>query len=311
MMVGVIGGSGFIGSHVVDQLLAAGHDVTVFDIMTPHRADVRHIAMDMTDLSKAAVALAGGYDAVYMLAAMANVNDVYRNPVESVQVNIQGVVNVLEACRRSGVGRFILASTVWVYEAAEEDCPDEDSALRPGRVQHLYTAAKIMAEMACHSYLKLYDQDFTILRYGIPYGPRAREGTVIATFVRRALRGEPLVVQGTGAQSRSFIYVEDLAAGNVAALQPVAANRTYNLEGPRPVTIREVAETVRRLVGNVETQYVEARPGDYAAKLVTSRRAETELGWRPGTELEEGVCRYIEWLKGAACAADGEGRPDR
>lgn len=299
MRVGVVGGSGFIGSHVVDKLIEHGHDVTVFDIMKPHRDDVRYIVVDITNLSRTTVALAGSYDAIYMLAAMANVNDIYRNPVESVEVNVLAVVNVLEAARRSGIGRFILASTVWVYEACHEETPDEDSPLQQGQVKHLYTASKIAGEMCCHAYQKLYGQDFTILRYGIPYGPRARDATVIATFSQRALAGKPLQIHGTGAQQRSFIYVEDLAEGNVAALQSVAVNRIYNLEGPRPVTIREVAETVQRMVGNVEIHYTETRPGDYGGKIISNRRAKTELGWEPKVDIEEGIRRYIKWLKNA------------
>jgi len=115
MNIGVIGGSGFIGSHVVDKLIEAGHEVTIFDMMKPQRDDVRHIYIDITDLSKTAVALTGAYDAVYMLAAMADVNDVYKNPVETGHVNILAVANVLEAARRNEIGRVILASTVWVY----------------------------------------------------------------------------------------------------------------------------------------------------------------------------------------------------
>ena len=95
MKVGVIGGSGFIGSHVVDKLVEGGHDVTVFDIMTPHRDDVRHINIDVLDLTRTIIALAGRYDAVYHLAAMADVNDVYRSPVEAGHVNVMAVANVL------------------------------------------------------------------------------------------------------------------------------------------------------------------------------------------------------------------------
>jgi UDP-glucose 4-epimerase len=179
MNIGVIGGSGFIGSHVVDKLVEAGHEVTVFDIMTPHRNDVRHIYIDITDLSKTTVALTGHYDGIYLLAAMADVNDVYKNPVESGQVNIMAVANVLEAARRNGIPRVILASTVWVYEMAEDTNVTEDTPLRPDKVNHVYTASKLAAELYCHGYGKLYKQQFTILRYGIPYGPRARQGTVI------------------------------------------------------------------------------------------------------------------------------------
>ena len=298
MNVGVIGGSGFIGSHVVDKLIEAGHEVTVFDMMKPQRDDVRHIYIDITDLSKTTVALTGNYDAIYLLAAMADVNDVYKNPVEAGEVNIMAVANVLEAARRNEIPRVVLASTVWVYEMAEETNVTEDVPLCLDRVNHVYTASKLAAELYCRSYHKLYDQQFTILRYGIPYGPRARDGTVIAIFVRKALSGEPLTISGDGSQYRNFIYVEDLALGNVAALKDIARNQTYNLEGMRPVTIREVAETVKKLLGNVNIEYREARPGDYAGKVASAAKAKKELGWEPRIDLEEGIARYIEWYRG-------------
>ena len=120
MNIGVIGGSGFIGSHLVDKLIEYGYEVTLFDIMKPHRNDVTHIHIDITDLRKTTVALTGNYDVIYNLAAVADVNDVYHNPVEATEVNIVGVVNILEAARRNNLGRVILASTTWVYELAEE-----------------------------------------------------------------------------------------------------------------------------------------------------------------------------------------------
>lgn len=298
MKVAVVGGSGFIGSHVVDKLVECGHDVMVLDIAKTPRDDVPHSAVDVTDLSKTTVVLAGGYDAVYMLAAMANVNDVYRNPVESVELNTLAVAHVLEAVRRNEIPRLILASTVWVYEACREDSPDEESPLFLDKVNHLYIASKISAEMCCHAYHQLYGQNFTILRYGIPYGPRARDGTVIATFVRNALAGKPLEINGTGNQIRSFIYVEDLAEGNVAALSDGAQNRLYNLEGPGPVTILEVAQAIKHaLGGDVEIRFSEPRPGDYNGKLVSNRRARDELGWEPRVDLQDGIRRYIEWIK--------------
>lgn len=297
MKIGVIGGSGFIGSHVVDKLLEHNHQVTVFDIMKPHRDDVGHIYIDITDLSKTTIALTGSYDAVYILAAMADVNDVYHNPVEAGEVNIMAVANVLEAARRNNIGRVILASTVWVYEMAEEERVNEDTPLVLSRTKHVYTASKVAAELYCQAYQKLYGQNFTILRYGIPYGPRARGATVIALFVKKALNGEPLTIAGDGSQYRNFIYVEDLAEGNVAALKEVAVNQTYNLEGIRPVTIKEIAETVKRLVGSVAIEYKEARPGDWGGAIVSSDKVKSELGWEPEVDFEEGVRRYIKWYR--------------
>ena len=295
MNIAVIGGSGFIGSHVVDKLLEHGHEVTVFDIKKPHRNDVTHIHIDITDLRRTTVALTGNYEVIYQLAAVADVNDVYRNPVEAAEVNIMGVVNVLEAARRNNIGRVILASTTWIYELAEE--AEEDSPFHIEKASHLYTSQKLASEFSCYSYQKMYGQNFTVLRYGIPYGPRARGGTVLAAFVTRAFAGEPLTVFGEGNQFRNFIYVEDLAEGNVAALKDVAINQTYNLEGKRPVTVKEVAEIVQKLIGDVRIEYKEARPGDFPGRSVPYQKAKRELAWEPQVDFEEGARRYIEWYR--------------
>jgi UDP-glucose 4-epimerase len=301
MKVAVIGGSGFIGSHVVDTLLAGGHDVTVFDMMAPHRADVRHIFLDLLDFHRVAVALAGGYEAVYLLAAMANVDDIVKSPLESVLVNSQGVVNVLEALRRHG-GRLIFSSTVWVYLLTPpgEGAPanlDETAPLCLENVNHIYTASKVAAELYIRSYQRLYGVEFTILRYGIPYGPRGRQGTVVTNFVERALQGKPLIIRGDGKQVRNFIYVGDLAEGSVAALQAEAKNKTFNLDGPREVTIAEVGETVTRLVGGSALRHEGERAGDFRGQAASNKRAMLELGWTPKTDLEDGIRKYIEWRR--------------
>lgn len=136
--------------------------------------------------------------------------------------------------------------------------------------------------------------EITILRYGIPYGPRARDGAVIPIFVRKALNGEPLTIAGDGSQFRKFIYVEDLAEGNVLALQSVAKNKVYNLDGSSKVTIKQIAETIRNIIGDVKIEYTSARPEDFSGKEVLSELAKRELGWEAKTNIEEGVRRYIE-----------------
>ncbi len=295
MNVGVVGGSGFIGSHILDRLLADGNSVTDFDIMPPRQSSVRHIYVDILDQSKTIIALAGEFDSVYMLAAMANVGDVFKSPTEAVAVNVTGTANVLEAVRRHDIPRLILASTVWVYSSSEaETCP-EDTPLRVDRVDHVYTATKIASEMLTCSYAKLYGLKYTILRYGVPFGPRARSGTAVAEFVRRAVNHQPLVIHGDGRQKRRFIYVEDLAEANVHSLMDMAENKIYNVDGPEEVSIIGIADKVNALLGPTEIKFVDARPGDYRSKIVPNDRIKADLGWEPHTSFDEGLKKYVDW----------------
>ena len=176
--------------------------------------------------------------------------------------------------------------TIWVYSDCEPREVDEDTLLPPP--SHLYTSTKLAGELYCKAYQELYGIDYTILRFGIPYGPRAREAAVIPAFVNKALAGEPLTLAGDGSQSRRFVYVEDLADGVALGLEEVAVNRVYNLASDENVTIKQIAETVQELIGDVEIVYTPARPGDFGGKIVSSERAERELGWTAATPFNEG-----------------------
>jgi UDP-glucose 4-epimerase len=211
---------------------------------------------------------------------------------------------VLEAARRVGVNRVAYASTIWVYSDCAPAEVDEDTLLTPP--SHLYTSTKLAGELYCKAYRELYGTDFTILRFGIPYGPRAREATVVAAFVSRALAGDPLTLTGDGSQSRRLVYVEDLADGVARALCDAAANRVYNLAGDETITIRQIAETIRELMGEVEIVHTPGRPGDFAGKRVSSRRAQRELGWTARTSFADGVRKYIDWRREQAGAGDDD-----
>ena len=298
MRVLVTGGAGFIGSHVVEKLLERGIQVFVYDLPgMGHRLPDNHavfIPGSILDQEALRVAMVG-MDAVYHLAAIADVKDVFEDPFYSESVNVRGTMNVLEACRRTKVPRIIYGSTTWVYSEAEPEVVDEDTPLNAP--SHLYTATKLTSEYYCICYDKLYGVASTILRYGIPYGPRARDGAVIPIFVGKALEGQPLTVAGDGSQYRQFVYVEDLAEGNVLALKPAAMHRTYNLDGAEKISVLQIAETIRKVIGDVNIQFVEGRPGDFAGKVGVSQRAKDELGWEPKVSFEEGLRRYIEWYK--------------
>src|SRR3954453_17337593 len=291
----VTGGSGFIGSHVVDALVERGHVPVNFDrVEAPHHAwgTVEHVRGDCTDVAALERAMAR-CDAVIHLAAMADVNDVQADPTGADQMNARATAAVLEAARRTGIGRVIYGSTIWAYSDCPESHVDEDTRL--AHPSHLYTATKLAGEMYCRSYAELYGVDYTILRFGIPYGPRARDATVVAVFVKKALAGEPLTVAGSGAQSRQFVYVRDLADGVVRALDPRARNRISNLAGRRAVSVLEIAQAVKDVVGDTEIVHTEARAGDFAGRHVSSTRALDELAWEDATTFEQGVRGYLAW----------------
>jgi|GEM_PF-44608 len=309
MRVLVTGGSGFIGSHVVDRLRARGHEPVIYDLRpSPWHAEgtVDTRLGSITDREALERAL-HSCDAVAHLAAVADVNDVHAEPEDAERVNARGTVAVLEAARRAGIKRIVYASTIWVYSDCAEDAVDEETLLPAP--SHLYTSTKLAGELYCKAYQELYGIDYTILRFGIPYGPRAREAAVIPAFVGRALRGEPLTLAGDGSQSRRFVYVEDLADGVALAVGALAdggpaRNRVYNLASEENVTIRQIAQSVKEILGEVEIVHTEARPGDFGGKVVCSKRAERELGWRAATPFSEGIRRYVEWRleRERACA---------
>jgi UDP-glucose 4-epimerase len=300
MRVLVTGGSGFIGSHVVDKLRARGHEPVIYDLRPSpwhEKGSVDTVLGSITDREALERAL-HSCDAVAHLAAVADVNDVHASPEDAERVNARGTVAVLEAARRAGVKRIVYASTIWVYSDTDSDHVDEETLLPPP--SHLYTSTKLAGELYCKSYQELYGIDYTILRFGIPYGPRAREAAVIPAFVNKAFKGEPLTLSGDGMQSRRFVYVEDLADGVALGLSDVATNRIYNLVSDENVTIRQIAELVQEIVGNTEIVYMPARPGDLGSKIVSGERARDELGWTAATPFSEGVRRYVDWRRAQA-----------
>jgi UDP-glucose 4-epimerase len=307
MQVAVIGGGGFIGSHVVDHLVAAGHRVRVIDPDPRwHNPAARYHELDLFDEAGLAAALAG-CRAVFHLAGASDVNQVAADPVAAVRLNVEGTARVLECARQQACERVLLASTVWVYGATAGDGErTEDATVDLARAGHVYVSTKLAAELLVHSYREMYGQHYTILRYGIPYGPRMRDVLVVARFVRAALAGEPITIAGTGEQQRNYVYVGDLADAHVRALSAAAADQVLALEGGTSVSVREIADTVRELIGPVPIEHVPARTADYQGVTVSNRRAKELLDWSPETSFSVGVRRYLDWLR---AGGDAEGRP--
>ncbi|MBP1594854.1 MAG: epimerase [Acidobacteria bacterium] len=304
MRVVVTGGSGFIGSHVVDSLVARGHETCIYDLDTPqHSPGCEHVRGDARDLDRLVKAVRSG-DVIYHLAAEANVNRFFESPLFSNENTSHSTLCVLEAARRVDAARVVLASTEWVYGSTDgneevviaEDCPyarDPD---------HIYTCSKIAAELFCIGHRNLYGTEYTIMRYGIPFGERARPETVTPTFIRKILKDETIRIHGDGSQYRQFIYVKDLAEGNVACLQESARNQIFNLNGTEKVTVLQVVQALERILGRTaRIEFVEDRKGNFKGRFISSEKAKHLLGWEPRHRYEEALSlyasRYLDSLR--------------
>ncbi len=301
MKIVVAGGSGFIGSHVVDVLLDKGHEVLIYDLEAPHysqkcgfvRGDTRDIDR-MTQLFKSG-------DVVYLIAAEANVNRFFESPLFSNDITATATLSVLEAARRTGVARVILASTEWVYgslpEAGEENITEDTPYTE--NPDHIYTSSKIAAELFCKNYRSLYGVNYTIMRYGIPFGERARPETVTPIFIQRIARGEPITIHGDGSQSRQFIYVKDLARGNAACLNPAAENQIFNLNGKKRISVIQIVKTIEEILGKkASLTFVEDRKGNFKGRFISSEKARRMLDWEVALDYEDAMRMYVaQFLK--------------
>jgi UDP-glucose 4-epimerase len=289
MVVLVTGGSGFIGSHLVDELLASGYDVRVFDKAETPNGKAEWFKGDLLSKEDVFGALQD-IDTVYHLGAVADVNVAATDPQLCLLVNELGTLNLLSGCTGHEVERLILASSVWVYGRATETVTEETSIPPPN---DLYTKTKIGQEHLLHSWSKIHGLPYTILRYDIPYGPRMRTNMAIAAFLRRAQRKEPIAIYGDGSQGRCWIFVADLAKANCLAMKQEAVNQTINLAGEQFVTIAEIVNILKETLGEFPVRHEPARPGDFSGVRTSIEKARRLLGWSPTVPFREGIAKYI------------------
>lgn len=293
MKILVTGGSGFIGGHIVDKLVGHDYGVRVFDMSPPHRNDVEFFKDDLLN-DQAIIRACKDVEAIFHLGAIADVGVALSYPKWCLTVNEIGTINVLQAATAQEVERIILASTTWVYGRTRRIVSEDTPIPMP---EHLYTKTKIGQEQLVYAWHEHYGLPYTILRYDIPYGPRMRSNMAIDIFVRRAMRNQPITIYGDGNQGRCFVYVEDLADGNVAALQQKGKNQVFNLAGRDFITINQIVDELRMIFGKMEATHDLKRSQDFKGVKVNISKAKELLGWEPAHSFREGLEKYIEYLK--------------
>lgn len=249
----VIGGAGFLGSHVADALSDAGYQVRIFDRLRSKwlRPDQQMIVGDILD-SEAVHAAVAGTDAVYNFAALADLNEALAKPVETVRTNVLGGVTVLEACRRGGVQRVLYASTVYVYS----------------REGGFYRCSKQAAEHYVEEYQRSFGLNFTILRYGSLYGPRSDQSNGLHQIVSNALRTGAISYYGNPESMREYIHVLDAARASVHVLGEEFRNESVVLSGPQPMRVLDLLKMLAEIMGIPDT--IDFRDEAYAGHYVRS-----------------------------------------
>lgn len=234
MKMAVFGGSGFLGSHVCDQLTEAGHDVLVFDRSESRwlRQGQAMVVGDLLDRELVSRSVAG-CDVVYNFAALSDLNAALDKPLETVQVNILGNAHVLEACRHNGVRRFIYASTVYVHS----------------REGGFYRCSKQAAEQYVEEYQRAFGLDYTILRYGSLYGPRSDERNGLHRIVKSALETGKIRYEGSPESMREYVHVTDVARASVVALGEEFRNQSVVLTGQEPMRVVDLLKMLGEILG--------------------------------------------------------------
>jgi UDP-glucuronate 4-epimerase len=327
----VTGAAGFIGMHVAERLLAAGHEVTGLDNLNDYydpalkrarlarlegSAGFRFERMDLADAAAMrALFAAGGFDRVVHLGAQAGVRYSLSNPQVYLDSNVTGTLNVLEGCRHHGVGHLVFASTSSVYGM---------NTRMPFSPHHatdhplsIYASTKKAGELLCHNYAALFGLPVTALRFFTVYGPWGRPDMSPILFAQKMLAGQPIDVFNGGHHKRDFTYIDDIAEGVVRAMERVATPdpawdsaapdpassrapyRVYNIGNQSPVELLRFIGLLEEHLGvKAQMNFLPLQPGDVPDTLADCSDLEREVGYRPSTPIDEGVRRFVAWYRG-------------
>jgi UDP-glucuronate 4-epimerase len=307
----VTGGAGFIGSNLVDRLLADGRSVTVldnFDAFYERRRKTANLAEasrspwfrlvegDLNDPAALARAFEPWPDAVVHLAARAGVRPSIQDPVGYHRTNVEGTVRLLERVKARPATRFVFASSSSVY-GDRDDAPFRESDRVDDPISP-YAATKKAGELIGHTYHHLYGLPITCLRFFTAYGPRNRPDLAIAKFTRLIDRGEPIPLFGDGSTRRDYTFVDDIVDGVLRAAERCRGYAVYNLGNSDPVELSRLVELLGEALGKPpRVERLPPQPGDVRQTFADVTLARRDLGYEPTTRLSEGLRKYAEWYR--------------
>jgi UDP-glucuronate 4-epimerase len=310
MRILVTGGAGFIGSHLVEKLLAVGHKVVILDDFNDFydpqikQANIAGFARDVTVYH---VDLRDGesvrnlfhrekVDVITHLAARAGVRPSIQYPRLYYDTNVTGTLHLLEAARVTGIERFIFASSSSVYGASKAIPFSEDEHLR--QTISPYAATKVAGEFLCSTYSHLYNLRVVALRYFTVYGPRQRPDLAIHQFTRRIYAGQPIDQFGDGTTRRDYTYIEDVIQGTMAALEyegPLFD--IFNLGESETIQLKDLIVTIENALGKrAKINQLPEQPGDMPLTCADISKARKLLGYKPSTRLSDGLPNFIDWF---------------
>lgn len=295
----VTGGAGFIGSHLVEMLLLAGDQVTVIDNFSTGRPEnLSHLAghkglrVVQADIAEAAQLQNpfAGIDRVFHLAALADIVPSIQQPLAYHRSNVDGTMNVLEAARQAGVGRFVYAASSSCYGVPDQYPTAEDAPARP---QYPYALTKYVGEQYVMHWHRVYGLPAVSCRFFNVYGPRSRTsgtyGAVFGVFLKQKLEGKPCTVVGDGSQTRDFTYVTDICRALIMAAESSFSGEVFNIGTGNPQSVNRLVE----LLG-CEKTYIPKRPGEPDCTQADIGKITRLLGWRPEVDFEQGVRRMLD-----------------
>lgn len=307
----VTGGAGFIGSHFCDWALQSGHEVTVIDDFndfydpTIKRANIQGIIQEIHLIEgdirdKAAVKRAfvkKSVDAVVHIAARAGVRPSIQNPQLYVETNVMGTLNLLEACREYKVKKFIFASTSSIY-GVNPKVPFSEDDLVQSTISP-YASTKLCCEQLCSNYSRLYGMQINCLRFFTVYGPRQRPDLAIHKFAVAMLKGKSIDQYGDGTTRRDYTYIDDIVSGMVAAVNYEATPyEIINLGENETTTLKRLIELLEKELNvSAKINLMPDQPGDVPVTYANINKAKRLLGYDPQTKIEEGIKKFVAWLK--------------